>query len=212
MLPVLLLNLQLVLGGGKEFPDPQKEWRMCGMPRPAFVCDPHFILPRGDGESSLFVEVFANPRNWTRSLRSSASPRPACVPPATRGWPSEYSSDTTSPKRSTLAGRRWPSLCACAGPSPPAAATSSSCCSHTRTRPTSAWVRPSPRFSRSLRPPGSCPSAAATSSTAGTTRASSPSPTPSTTSWCGCSATTSPSSRTWCWASALGSGSSSSWL
>ncbi|CAL1294849.1 unnamed protein product [Larinioides sclopetarius] len=48
MLPVLLLNLQLVLGGGKEFPDPQKEWRMCGMPRPAFVCDPHFILPRGD--------------------------------------------------------------------------------------------------------------------------------------------------------------------
>ncbi|GBM70881.1 hypothetical protein AVEN_143520-1 [Araneus ventricosus] len=52
MLPVLLLNLQLVLGGGKEFPDPQKEWRMCGMPRPAFVCDPHFILPRGDGEAS----------------------------------------------------------------------------------------------------------------------------------------------------------------
>ncbi|KAF8788447.1 uncharacterized protein LOC129957342 [Argiope bruennichi] len=47
---LLLLNLQLVLGGAKEFPNPQTEWRMCGMPRPAFVCDPHFILSRGDVE------------------------------------------------------------------------------------------------------------------------------------------------------------------
>ncbi|GIY60868.1 uncharacterized protein CDAR_430991 [Caerostris darwini] len=48
LLPFLLCAH--VVSGQTEFPNPQKEWRMCGMPRPAFVCDPDFILARGDAE------------------------------------------------------------------------------------------------------------------------------------------------------------------
>ncbi|XP_054711763.1 uncharacterized protein LOC129221322 [Uloborus diversus] len=33
-----------------EFPNPQKEWRLCGRYKPSFVCDPDFILERGDAE------------------------------------------------------------------------------------------------------------------------------------------------------------------
>ncbi|GFS93219.1 uncharacterized protein NPIL_52571 [Nephila pilipes] len=46
---VFLLLLQTVCSQ-TEFPNPQREWRMCGMSKPAFVCDPEYILTRGDAE------------------------------------------------------------------------------------------------------------------------------------------------------------------
>ncbi|XP_035209349.1 uncharacterized protein LOC118183844 isoform X2 [Stegodyphus dumicola] len=36
--------------GKMEFPNPQIEWRMCGRPEPSFICDPEFILDRGNVE------------------------------------------------------------------------------------------------------------------------------------------------------------------
>ncbi|KAG8201773.1 hypothetical protein JTE90_012831 [Oedothorax gibbosus] len=36
--------------GSSEFPNPQREWRMCGRTKASYICDPDFILERSEAE------------------------------------------------------------------------------------------------------------------------------------------------------------------